>query len=427
MTYFHVISIAAVLILMLLFFLVLAEPGLKYRLKPIAYSLDSNEFLRLLALLVNSPVFRIGQIDVLSSGKNFYAAELSAIANAKQSIHIEAYLFLPSPIADRIVSALIERVQAGVQVRVVIDAIGSIVTPDRYFTRLRAAGGQVMWYQPIRWYTLKRFNNRTHRELIIIDGSVGFIGGAGIADYWVGQQSASVPWRDTMLRITGELVHGLQSSFLENWLECTGEILSAADDFPPLHGDAAISQDRLAGLVVSSTPSAGRSTRARILFQVLIASAKTTIQIGSPYFVPDASMRRELATAVARGVKVTVLVPGKLNNHPIARRASRRRYGELLRAGVEINEYEPGMIHTKVVIIDGTWSVIGSTNFDSRLFALNHEVNVVLYGREIATRLQQDFERDLLSSEPVTLAQWSRRPVGERVLAFLGGALERQE
>jgi cardiolipin synthase len=428
MNIFHLVAIVAILLLGVLFFLVLAEPGLAYRVDRAPYEMGSHECVGLVASLVDVPVFRSRYVEVLSRGEDFYAAELAAILEARESIHLEAYLFWPSPIADRFLEALTKCARRGVRIRLVIDAIGSITTPNRYFTALRDAGGQVVWYQPLRWYTLKRFNNRTHRELIVIDGTIGFIGGAGIADYWVAQKRPGIPWRDTMLKVTGSLVGGLQASFVENWLESTGEVLSSPEYFP--HCSATLVPDPLAsilGLVVNSTPSAGRSTRARILFQVFLASAQESIRIQSPYFLPDAGVRRELIDAAARGVKADIILPGRRNNHPIARRASRRHYGELLAAGVTIHEYQPGMNHAKVLIIDKIWTVLGSTNFDNRSFGLNDEINIALVDRNLAARLNRDFEADLAMSEHMTLAAWMRRPVWERVLAFLGVALERQQ
>jgi cardiolipin synthase len=426
MSVFHLIAIIAILLVGALFYLVLAEPGLAYRVDRAHHDIESHEFVGLVASLVDVPVFRNNHVEVLSRGEDFYGAELSAIRQARHSIHLEAFLFWPSPVADRFLEALIQRARNGVRVRLVIDAIGSIITPNTYFAELRDAGGQVVWYQPLRWYTLKRFNNRTHRELIVIDGEVGFIGGAGIADYWVAEKLPGLPWRDTMLKVTGNLVSGLQASFVENWLESTGEVLSAPEDFP--HCRASLEPDSPAsalGLVVNSAPSAGRSTRARILFQLLLASANETIRIQSPYFLPDASVCRELARAVARGVKVEIILPGIHNNHPIARRASRRRYGELLAAGIAIHEYQPGMNHAKVLIVDQVCAVLGSTNFDNRSFGLNDEVNIALVDRAVAARLYQDFEQDLVLSECITLSAWVRRSVRERMLAFLGIALER--
>lgn len=428
MSVFHVVAILAILLLGALFSLVLAEPGLAYRIDRPSYDIESHEFAGLMASLVDVPVFHGGQVDVLSNGKDFYAAQLAAIGQARRSVHLEAFVFWPSPVAGRFLDALTERARSGVKVRLVIDAIGSISTPNRYFAALREAGGQVVWYQPVRWHTLKRFNNRTHRELLIIDGETGFIGGAGIADNWIAESEAAPPWRDRVLQVSGNLVGGLQASFVENWLESTGEVLCAAEDFP--HCRATVDTKGPAsplGLIVNSTPSAGCSTRARILFQLLLACARERIQIQSPYFLPDASVRAELLRARTRGVEVEIILPGKHNNVPLARRASRRHYGQLLAAGVVIHEFLPGMNHTKVLIIDQLWSVLGSTNFDSRSFGLNDEVNIALADRHLAARLNEDFELDRAASERMTLAVWGRRSPRERVLAFLGIALERQQ
>jgi cardiolipin synthase len=323
--------------------------------------------------------------------------------------------------------ALAERARAGVAVRVVVDRIGSLSTPNRYFRPLREAGAQVRWYQPIAWYTLKRFNNRTHRDLLIVDGTVGYVGGVGVADYWVDTRAPGCPWRDTAIRVTGDFVRGLQTSFAENWLESAGEILpegefSLPQDEPP----EVLPPGSGEGFVVNSTPSAGRSTRARMLFQVLLASARERIQITSPYFLPDRSLVAELARAVRRGVEVSVLTPGAWNNHPIARLASRRRYGRLLEAGVRIHEYQPAMIHAKVLVVDGQWSVLGSTNFDSRSFGLNDEVNVAILDRGLAGRLQADFAGDLSRSRPIRLEEWRRRPLGEKLASLAARLVERQ-
>jgi cardiolipin synthase len=261
--------------------------------------------------------------------------------------------------------------------------------------------------------------------LLIVDGNIGFIGGAGIADYWVPSPGKGRPWRDTTVEITGSLVTGLQTSFIENWLESSGEILGGEEDFPTATASAVMGA--VTGLVVNSTPSAGRATRARMLFQLFLASARQSIHINSPYFVPDRSARGELAKAARRGVSVVVVTPNALNNHPIARLASRRRYGELMAAGVEIHEYQPTMIHAKILIIDGLWTVLGSTNFDNRSFGLNDEVNVALRDEVLASRMEADFAADVARSRRIGYDEWARRPLAERLLATIGIALERQE
>ena len=270
---------------------------------------------------------------------------------------------------------------------------------------------------------MKRFNNRSHRELIIVDGEIGFIGGAGISRHWSEPKRGEPPWRDSVVRVTGSVLAGLQSAFLENWLETTGEILAGLDCYrlgrPTDQGPPA--------LVITGTPSPARASRARVLFQLLLATARERVEINSPYFLPDKSARRELITAATRNVRVRVIVPGRDNNHPITRLASRRQYGELLEAGVEICEYEPGMIHAKVMVVDRCWAVVGSTNFDSRSFELNDEVNLAMLDAQIAERLARDFEQDLSKSRRVLLDEWKRRSLLERMAAGVGLVLERQE
>jgi cardiolipin synthase len=417
---FEIVEVVALVLLSALALLVLFEPGLSYRVAPPALPLDSSDFVRLVAAVSDSEVHQADEIEVLTNGSSFYAAELAAVEMARVSAHIEVFIFQPSRIAECFIKALTARARSGVKVRIAIDAIGSLPTPDAYFAELRAAGGSVVRYQPIRWYTLKRFNNRTHRDLIIVDGKVGFIGGAGVSAHW---DEGEAPWRDTMVRVTGGVVTGLQTCFIENWLEATGEILAGPDSFPvrpaPNRGSPA--------LVVISAPSPARSSRARVLFQLLLATARHSIDINSPYFLPDKSARAELMRAARRGVRVRVITPGPANNHPIARRASRRRYGDLINSGVEIYEYQPGMIHAKVLVVDGTWSVVGSTNFDSRSFDLNDEVNLAAMDAQLASRLLDDFENDVAASRRITYEEWHRRPWHERTLALLGFFLERQE
>ncbi|HSV14405.1 MAG TPA: phospholipase D-like domain-containing protein, partial [Tepidisphaeraceae bacterium] len=397
------------------------------------HPLDSPEFIELLSALADAEQRDSSHVEVLTNGSAFYEAELAAIAAAKRSINLEAYIFQKDQIGRRFVDALAARARAGVRVNVVVDAIGSIATWDKTFAPLREAGGRVCWYQPIRWYTLKRFNTRTHRELLIIDGEVGFIGGAGIGDNWLTGTREDPPWRDTVVRIHGDIVVGLQTTFAENWLESADEILTGDEYFPRQRwrgGEQEPASDdpnAATGMVVISSPSAGRSTRGRVLFQTLLASAKQSIHINSPYFLPDRSVRRELIDAVKRGVKVSVITPGKHSDHMMTRSASRRRYGELLAGGVTIHEYSPAMIHVKALVIDEIWSVVGSTNFDNRSFGLNDEVNLAVRCRPLARRFDEDFARDLEQSHCMTLEEWNRRSIGERVMEMLGRVIERQQ
>src|SRR2546429_876939 len=262
------------------FSLLLFERGLPYRFAPPRHPIDSREFVNFLSAIVNARLFSAGDVRVLNSGASIYEAELAAIRGAKRSVHLEAYLFLRGKIAGEVLAALIERARAGVTVRLVVDRIGSLATPNRYFSELRAAGGKVYWYQPIAWYTLKRFNNRTHRDILVVDAEVAFVGGAGVADYWIGPAANNAPWRDTMLRVTGELVKGLQTAFAENWLEASGEILAEEDFLLTDRCEPRVVPPRSGlGMVINSSPSAGRSPPAPIPLPVLGAGASQALAI----------------------------------------------------------------------------------------------------------------------------------------------------
>jgi len=410
---------SALLILLLTFF----EPALAYRMRdrPDVPN-DSPEFAHLLAILSDAHYYNESAFEVLTNGDRFYEAELEAIRSARSHISLEAYIFQKGEVADRFIAEMTERARAGVEVRIVLDAVGSFNTWRSTFRELIAAGGDVRWYTPLRWYNLARFNNRTHREILIVDSTTAFIGGAGVADHWYKNRGRKKRWRDTMVRIHGRAVNSLQAMFAENWLESSGELLSACKYYsatPTLGTGQA--------MVINSTPSSGRSNRARMLFQILMATATHRIQITTPYFLPDSGMRRVLVQALRRGVEVDILVPGKHSDHLLTRRSSRRLYGPLLENGARIYEYQPSMIHTKAAVIDGIWSVVGSTNFDSRSFGINDEVSVAALDAALAERLQEDFLSDLRLSRGITYEEWRNRPAIERANEWLGWLIERQE
>lgn len=423
-TAFLVIALIAIVAQGFLLFLALFEPGLDYRIRtPVSAALDSDTFLRMLEALTDAKLNRGCRVEPLPNGELYYETELEAIRNARHHINLEAYIFQKGRVAARFLEALTDRARAGVRVNLTLDAVGSFASWDSYFRELRAAGGRVQWYHPLRWPTVARFNNRTHRELIIIDGRTGFIGGAGVADHWLYGQKGERRWRDSMFRVEGEAVLSLQATFAENWLEASGEILAGDGYFPPSEA----SGETLA-LVVNSSPSMGRSTRARMLFQTLLASAQKSILITTPYFLPDRSAREEMVRAIReRQVDVQIITPGQHADHLLTRRSSRRLYGDLLRAGARIFEYKPAMIHAKTMVVDGVWSVVGSTNFDNRSFGLNDEVNLASFDAELAARISEDFRRDQSESKEISYEEWQRRPLTERLYEQLGRLLERQQ
>lgn len=422
-TTFLVFAYVAIAILGVLVLVSLFGPGLGYRVAAgVESANDSDEFLHMLEALVDAKINRNTALTVLTNGHCFYEEELAAISKAQHSVNLEAYIFHPGEITERFVRALEERARAGVQVNLVLDSMGNARTPKKFLAGLEAAGGKVAWYNGPKWYKLPRFNNRTHRELLVIDGRLGFIGGAGVADQWWKGSKGKPTWRDTVVRVEGDAVAHLQATLAENFLEARGEVLTDPEYFAtrPAQGNGPV-------LVINSTPSAGGATRSRILFQVLLASARKTIHITTPYFLPDKSMRDELMRAVRRGVEVKILVPGKKSDIWLTRNSSRAAYGELLKTGASIHEYQPSMIHAKVLLIDGIWSVVGSTNFDNRSFGLNDEVNLAACESDLCERLEQDFQRDLQHSENISYERWRHRPVLERAPELLGWVLQREQ
>jgi len=418
---------AALVILIALF-----GPGLRYRISvPSSENNSSDHFAAALEALTDSKLNPSVELTVLTNGPCFYEAELSAIASAQQSVCLEAYIFHKGEIAKRYLDLLTERARAGVNVNVVLDALGSIRVTERYLAEFKAAGGKLAWYNPARWNRLPRYDNRTHRELLIVDGRVGFIGGAGIADQWYQGANGKPRWRDTMVKVVGPAVANLQATFAENWLEGCGDVLIGDAYFPRSEiqpSEPSTPAEPGTVMVVSSSPTSGGSTRARILFQLLMASAKKTIHINTPYFLPDASLTKELERAVReRGVEVKVIVPGRKSDIWLTRTSSRRKYGRLLKAGARIFEYEPAMIHAKVLLIDGLWGVVGSTNCDYRSFGLNDEVNLAARDAGFAQRLADDFARDLANSREITYAEWSHRSIFERAPELFGWVFERQQ
>jgi cardiolipin synthase A/B len=420
----RIVAVVAMIALLTWILAALFAPGPKYSLaaRPDA-PVQSDAFVNQLEPLVNSDFTRDNTVDVLPNGENFYEAELQAMRQAQHSVNIEAYIFHRGEVTRRVLEVLTERARAGVHVNLVLDAVGSLSTPKHYFKALRDAGGRVAWYHPVRWNNWFRSNNRTHREITIVDGRIGFIGGAGYADWWRYAKGKSPSWRDTMFRVQGPIVAHLQGTLTENMLESLGEILNGPDYFPPPGPNAG----RSPAMVVTSTPSAGGSTPARILFQLLIASARRTIYITTPYYLPEENLQKELGRALQRGVEIKIIVPGKHSDHSLTRSSGRAAYGSLLESGGQVYEYDAAMIHAKILIVDETWCVVGSTNFDNRSFGINDEVSVAVRDAKLAAQLTSNFQEDISQSRQVMLREWNNRSLYERALEIIGWVLERQQ
>ena len=420
----RLVAVLAIAALGIMVLVGLFWPGLRYSLvNPIAVPIDSDAFLNELEPLVNSKITRNNKIEVIENGDNFYPAELDAMRQAQHSIDIEAYIFHKGKLTDEVMQVLIERARAGVHVNLVLDSAGSLSTRKSSFKKLKEAGGSVGWYHRLRLHNWFIINNRTHREITLIDGRVAFVGGAGYADWWRYGTKSDPRWRDTMVRIQGDAVRAIQGTFLENYLEASGKIIDGGDYFGPATPDPG----KTTALVITSTPSSGGSTRARVLFQTLIAGARKSIYIQTPYLLPDRSMTDELVRAAQKGVSVNLIVPGKHDDHALTRSSGRSSYGKLLKGGANVYEYEPSMIHAKIAIFDGVWSIVGSTNLDNRSFGINDEVNVAILDPQIASRLTQDFQEDTTKSRKVTMDEWEKRSFWERFLEMVGWVFEREQ
>lgn len=356
------------------------------------------------------------RLELLENGDAIFPAMLGAIASAKKTVNFEAYIFWSDEAGVRFRDALAERAAHGVEVRVLLDAVGS---PGRHMKAadvdvLKRAGCRVEFFHPKRPWMLWVVNHRNHRRVLVVDGAVGFTGGVGFADPWRGNADAKEHWRDTQVRVEGPAVRGLQRAFQENWSEVTGEAL-VGDEFFPALPQAGVS----AVAVVPSSPLAAMSGVGRV-YAIAIAAATKEIWIANSYFLPDDATEALLVAAVTRGVDVRVLVPSdEQSDVPATKAAGRSSFGPLLAGGVKIFEYEPTMFHLKTMVVDGVFSTVGSANFDERSFHLNEELNLFIYDGVFAGRMRDSYRRDLEHCRPYTLEMWRSRSLKKRVTEWL--------
>jgi cardiolipin synthase A/B len=383
-------------------------------------AIESDEFLTSIAGATGSPFIAGNRIDILNNGDEFYPPMLDAIAEARATITIEAYIYWAGEIGHQFAEALAARARAGVRVKLLLDAIGSSDIGDEIVRTLADAGCQVAWYNPVRWYTLGRINHRTHRKSLIVDGRVAFTGGAGIADEWLGHAQDKEHWRDIQVRLEGPAVTPMQTGFAQNWLESTHELISGPEYYPALEPAGTLSV-----LTIMSTPVTGASN-ARTLYYLSITSARRAIYIANPYFVPDPAALDTLIDAKKRGVDVVIMVAGDCNNNWLSRRNAVRLYGRLLEAGIEILEYEGTLLHHKTMVVDGLWATIGTSNFDSRSFAHNEENNVCFYDRDLATQMGDIFREDEKRCTRIVLEEWRRRGWFWKLQEFIAAFLQEQ-
>jgi cardiolipin synthase A/B len=367
--------------------------------------------------ITEGAIDRGNRVEVIHNG-HFFDLILEDIAAASQSIHIESYIWWKGEICIRIAEALAARGQAGVEVRLLVDASGASSMEHRLVHLMRQAGCEVRLFNPFRISNVGRLNIRTHRKIAVFDGRIGYVGGHGIAQQWTGEAQDKDHWRDTAVRMEGPVVNTLQGVFCENWIEQTGKVPIGERYFPKLEPVGKVDAH------VAFTSPRGSISSVQLLYYLAISASERELIIQNPYFLPHADAITELKAAVRRGVDVQILLPAAgVIDLPSVQHASHHHYGDLLEAGVRIFEYQPTLLHMKVMIVDGIWSCVGSTNFDDRSFELNDEITVGFTDPDIARQLREDYLKDLERAREVHLAEWKSRHWTHKLLdasLFLG-------
>jgi len=390
--------------------------------------LDSGDFMRGIAGIVNAPIRHGGTAELLCNGDCYFARMLEDFERAQRTINVSAYIWEPGEVSDRVLDVLTRKAAAGVEVRVLVDAIGGLRIPGDGVERLRAAGGKVERYRPPVFGKLTRLHLRNHRRAIVIDGHIGYTGGAAFGDKWNGDARNPDEWRDDMVRLTGCAAGTLQPAFTELWAYTCGEILTSTDHYPDHDsledpGPAAHRIDWHTGVV--SSPSADEYPL-RLFFLLTFLSARDRLYITTPYFTPDSNTRRILGQRARDGVDVRVLLPNEHTDAAPIRRTSHHYYEELLEPGVRIFEYQPTMLHSKLLVADGTWSIVGSANMDIRSKELNNENIVAIQDAGFAHSLEERFLKDLEAAKEIRLEEWRKRPLRSRVAERLSALFAEQ-
>ncbi|REE22394.1 MULTISPECIES: cardiolipin synthase [unclassified Paraburkholderia] len=374
------------------------------------YASDDPQFLRSMGLLLGPPVISGNRFEMLLNGDRIFPSMLEGIRSARRTITFETFIYWSGEIGEQIAQALADKAREGVAVHVLLDWVGSSKMDKRYLDMLRDAGAEVIQYHKPHWTGLGRMNDRTHRKLLVVDGHIGFTGGVGIAPEWTGHAQDEKHWRDTHFRVEGPVVGHMQAVFMDNWVKATGNVLHGPAYFP----DVEPMGDGLAHMF-SSSPSGG-SDDMQLMYLMAITAATHSIHLASAYFVPDKLTINAIVEAAKRGVKVQIIMPGKRIDTHTVREASRACWGDLLRAGVEMYEYQPTMFHCKLLVVDEYLVSVGSTNFDSRSFKLNDEANLNIYDRDFARQQTAVFADDIKKSQQITLEAWMHRPFTEKLI-----------
>lgn len=374
------------------------------------YSIKDPQFMRSVSALLGPSFLEGNEVVVLTNGSEIFPVMLKAIKEAKQTITFETFIYWTGNIGEEFAEALSERASAGVNAHVLLDWLGSIKMEQSQLDKMLKAGVEIQRYHKPHWSHLPRLNNRTHRKLLIIDGKLGFTGGVGIADQWLGNAQNPSEWRDTHFQVRGPVVGQMQAVFMDNWIKAEGKVLHDLKYFPALKKTGS-----LPAQMFSSSPSGGGDSM-QLMYLMAITAAQESIYLSSAYFVPDELSTNALIAAAKRGVKISIITPGKHIDTDLVRKASRANWGTMLKADIQIAEYSPTMYHCKILIIDSLFVSVGSTNFDTRSFRLNDEANLNVVDKNFAKVLIKTFNEDWAKSHHMTLKEWSQRAWQEKLL-----------
>lgn len=384
------------------------------------YGVEDPRFLHTMGVLLGPPILGGNRFRALLNGDEIFPAMLAAIRGARNSIDFETYIYWSGEIGNAFADALAERARAGIKVHVMLDWVGTAKMDERLIQKLIDAGVEVQRYHKPSWTGLGKLNNRTHRKLLIVDGTTGFTGGVGVAEQWTGHAQDADHWRDSHFQIDGPAVAQMQAVFMDNWIKTTGAVLHDTAYFPVI--DA--SDGGAAQVFMSS--SNGGSASMELMYLLSITSAERTIRLSSSYFVPNDVAIGSFIEAMQRGVKVQIITPGPSIDSEAVRKASRAKWGPLLQAGAEIYEYQPTMYHVKLMIVDDYLVSAGSTNFDDRSFRLNDEANLNIYDRSFALAQVATFDADRARAKRITFEAWRARPWHEKAMERVATLLDSQ-
>jgi cardiolipin synthase len=382
---------------------------------------SKSEFAATLSAYTGTGVVGGNRVEILLNGDEIFPATLQIVRAARRNINFAQYYYENGAPAEDLAEAFAERCRAGVEVNVLLDAVGALLMPGELKDRMKEAGCRVELFRPLSPFALQRTNFRNHRRILVVDGLVGKTGGSGISEDWSGDGRQKDRWRDTDVLVEGPVVAQLQGAFAENWLETTGIALGGPEYFPK-----AVSRPRgtVDAQLVRSAPKNG-SHAIYTMYLLAIAAAQRSISITNPYFLPDERMLEVLTEAAQRGVRVRLLVPAAIDNQ-LVRQASRSDYGQLLLSGVQIYEYGPAYLHAKTMTVDGIWSTVGSSNLDHRSMGLSDEINLVIYDARITRKLEAIFEQDLGYAKRISYEAWENRTLVSRFFELLSIPLREQ-